>query len=575
MLQLFLLLGLALAAYNENLTLQPLPRNKLLALFEFLSLLPAFALEYSPPGVRESRVRHYGSFPGAIEPIITGTNTRQLHLRFTQGWWDSEAWGALPRNGSRSGGTGVELLAVIEAASPEDAAQAWTRLASELSGFYCALLNFIDSSITTFPRHSLLQASEGLVANPENGLFYMRSTLPNEPICTENLTPFLKMLPTRGKAGVASLLDGHKLYDSLWHSMSIDLSTRCDQDGCHLDLEQNIHHVIDVVRLLRRRRESGVPKPAAGDNLRCDPTKKLDAWVCFPLPDSTEVLWSLEELFGRSIKGSGFEDSESVTTIDFVVDNKAWDVKLRRSDGPIVHVSDVTTSQTLKGVGKHDFTFSTKNSSNVIPRPQPPLVAARSLTGYSQDKGGIRTILKNPGKTVARAVYYETLPWFMRVYLHTFQVLGSGVIESQFFRPALDRKRPGHLELEVSIPPGGEIVLTYEFDNSLLLYAEYPPDANHGFAISPAVIKTLTENADEAYEMRTTSLLLTLPTPDFSMPYNVIILTCTVMSLAFGTVFNLLTKKIVTEEEFEEMSRNSKVVTLRTKLRGLLKRKST
>ena len=34
-----------------------------------------------------------------------------------------------------------------------------------------------------------------------------------------------------------------------------------------------------------------------------------------------------------------------------------------------------------------------------------------------------------------------------------------------------------------------------------------------------------------------------LPTPDFSMPYNVITITCTVMALFFGTVFNILTRQ--------------------------------
>lgn len=51
--------------------------------------------------------------------------------------------------------------------------------------------------------------------------------------------------------------------------------------------------------------------------------------------------------------------------------------------------------------------------------------------------------------------------------------------------------------------------------------------------------------------MRTTSLLLPLPTPDFSMPYNVIILTSTVMALAFGNIFNLLVRRFVGADEAE------------------------
>ena len=34
-------------------------------------------------------------------------------------------------------------------------------------------------------------------------------------------------------------------------------------------------------------------------------------------------------------------------------------------------------------------------------------------------------------------------------------------------------------------------------------------------------------------------------TPDFSMPYNVIIMSCTLIALIFGSVFNLLTRRFV------------------------------
>ena len=41
------------------------------------------------------------------------------------------------------------------------------------------------------------------------------------------------------------------------------------------------------------------------------------------------------------------------------------------------------------------------------------------------------------------------------------------------------------------------------------------------------------------------TLLVSLPTPDFSMPYNVICLTCTVVAVAFGSIHNLTTRRFV------------------------------
>ena len=45
-------------------------------------------------------------------------------------------------------------------------------------------------------------------------------------------------------------------------------------------------------------------------------------------------------------------------------------------------------------------------------------------------------------------------------------------------------------------------------------------------------------------ELYTEALLVNLPTPDFSMPYNVICLTCTVIALAFGPLANITTKSL-------------------------------
>ncbi|WPK27375.1 hypothetical protein PUMCH_004762 [Australozyma saopauloensis] len=558
--------------YAESLLIKPLPRNKALASFLFDTLLSLFPLTYtnsSSSGDHAilSVAKHYLTFPKSIEPIVASTNTRQLHLRFTQGWWDTESWGRLPHNGSHTGGTGVELSAVIEAGSLEEARASWLKLALSLSGFFCALLNFVEDSLTTFPRHDVSEMGAEFVTSANNSLFLMRAALPEEPICTENLTPFLKLLPTRGKAGLGSLLDGHKLYDSLWHSMSIDLITECDSERCSLKLSQNIDHIIDITRLLRKHRLGNILKPLSGDQLRCDLDKKYDDWTCFPLTDETVFEWDFQKIFGRTIKGACFQDDNSSSLIQLDLNNTSWSATVEKSKGDSVHIHDAGLVERLEGTYQYNVNLRTSDSRVVNDIEKPPIEVSRSLTGYSQDKGGIRVNLKNPSKEESvRIVYFETLPWYMRAYLYTLKKSGGGHIEAQFYKPAIDRKRPGHLELVIEIPPASDFTFTYQFDKSLLRYAEYPPDANHGFAIAPAIVKVLDTQDSTVYQMRTTTLLLTLPTPDFSMPYNVIILTCTVMALAFGTIFNLLTKKVVTEEEFEAISKESKVAQIKARI---------
>lgn len=50
---------------------------------------------------------------------------------------------------------------------------------------------------------------------------------------------------------------------------------------------------------------------------------------------------------------------------------------------------------------------------------------------------------------------------------------------------------------------------------------------------------------DGVRRLYTPVLLVELATPDFSMPYNVIIMSCTLIALIFGSFFNLLTRKFV------------------------------
>lgn len=52
-------------------------------------------------------------------------------------------------------------------------------------------------------------------------------------------------------------------------------------------------------------------------------------------------------------------------------------------------------------------------------------------------------------------------------------------------------------------------------------------------------------------------LLVPLTTPDFSMPYNVITITCTVFALYFGSLLNVLRKRVGEEERLLKSRGNS------------------
>lgn len=181
----------------------------------------------------------------------------------------------------------------------------------------------------------------------------------------------------------------------------------------------------------------------------------------------------------------------------------------------------------------------------------------------------MKTVFTNPSEQNSiDFVYFETLPWFMKPYLHTLHTKvtatsdGSPItgpespLKRTLYRPAVDRHRSTHIELLLSIPPQSKLTLTYDFEKSILRYTEYPPDANRGFDAASAIITLLSYTPVGSVpvmlpptQLRTTALLLYLPTPDFSMPYNVIILTSTVLALGFGSIFNLLVRRFVGADE--------------------------
>ena len=95
-----------------------------------------------------------------------------------------------------------------------------------------------------------------------------------------------------------------------------------------------------------------------------------------------------------------------------------------------------------------------------------------------------------------------------------------------------------------------------EFENGYLWYTEYPADPSRGFELAGARIvllnpsparksdrpELLLESLGARLVMHTTTTLISIPTPDFSMPYNVIILTSTLIALFFGSFVNFFVR---------------------------------
>jgi len=182
------------------------------------------------------------------------------------------------------------------------------------------------------------------------------------------------------------------------------------------------------------------------------------------------------------------------------------------------------------------------------------------MGGYGQEYGEIIVEMTNHLKDkFLNVLYVEVLPWYIRPYLHSLQMevahndqkypISAGNIFH--YTPGRDRKMMHKLELDVSIPPRSTVTAKFTVEKGHLKWDEYPPDANHGFYLPAARFEVNLTNeintdipSTKIQNYYSRILLINLSTPDFSMPYNVICLTCTVVALAFGPIHNITTKRL-------------------------------
>ncbi|RKP35112.1 GPI transamidase component GPI16, partial [Dimargaris cristalligena] len=487
------------------------------------------------------RGQHYRLFPRLIGQILHKYGVEEFHLTLTQGRWDYDSWG-YPVEPSTA--TGLELWTrLVDSADVEER---WRGFNNALSGLFCASINFVDQTITSEPSLSFRPNGQGMVdpdsasgsANPTTSssssssstnqppTILRHSLLARESVCTENLTPWIKLLPCQGKAGLTSLLNTYRLYDTNFHSMGIHLARTgaCPPIGpCGnrpVELRLSLALVTDRTRLTHQ-------------------------------PDRL-----LSTLFDRHLEGSCPLATQSRITLLVPEVNV----------GPMRLVSEPSTwdSESLVAGPKTEnrtspFEIYTAWSDTLQPTAESngaadvtPLTFHRQLTGHGLERNGLEVTLSNFQSTDVTVTYLDTLPWYLNVYFHTLTIRSTPLPEPIALgdsspSPSHDHGRPSVMELGLQLPAQSLTILTLEFDKMFLKYTEYPPDANRGMTVGSAVLtaQLAPQQSNKTHgtcwtRMYSEPFLVSLPTPDFSMPYNVIAFTCTVLAFFFGSMFNSL-----------------------------------
>ncbi|XP_032897894.1 GPI transamidase component PIG-T [Amblyraja radiata] len=551
--------------FDEELVLKPLSSGDVAANFQFRT---RWDVDLGHGDGGKSRVSHYRLFPKSLGQVLSKFAVRELHLSFTHGFWRRTGWG----QPFLQAPPGAELWAWFQP-SVTDVDTTWKELSNVLSGLFCASLNFIDSTNTVTPTASFKPLG---IINETNHNYLRYAALPREIVCTENLTPWKKLLPCGSKAGLGVLLKAERLFHTSYHSQAVHVRPVCRDQLCtsiSWELTLSLSVVFDL--------------HAAGSGKR---------------------EWSLFKMFSRTLTEVCPLASQSTIYVDITGKEKINDTYELMPPVPIWLNATVHGQKRFYAVYNlmnPELYSASSHSLNVVLKwkpskqfavPEVPVFhAERYVSGFGLWTGRINTLIYNyhPYRSFP-VLMMEVVPWYLRLYVHTLTINTKGKENKPsyiHYQPAKDRECPHLLEMLIQLPANSITKISIEFERALLKWTEYPPDPNHGFYVGSSVLSALVPssvtmetnntkpmplfnrlfpfNDPSVYFVRlyTEALLVNLPTPDFSMPYNVICLTCTVVAVGYGSFYNLLTRTFQIAEPTGGVAK--KIANVIRRLRGV------
>ncbi|CAB4321557.1 unnamed protein product [Prunus armeniaca] len=182
-----------------------------------------------------------------------------------------------PISSNKAKPPGVELWAVFDAPL-EQVDESGKNVIHALSGLFCASINFLESST------SYLAPEWGYRPTP-GSLRY--GTLPREAVCSENLTPWLKLLPCRDKAGISALMDRPSIYKGFYHSQRLRLtSSEFELEGIDYLQKEN-----EISSADKSAYEGVLSNPGFELSVKPNRSRPFDLDLTWKLP----VVWSCQK----------------------------------------------------------------------------------------------------------------------------------------------------------------------------------------------------------------------------------------------------------------------------------------
>ncbi|KAJ3354963.1 hypothetical protein GGF32_002290 [Allomyces javanicus] len=536
--------------FTEHLAVDNLPDGKVLLAFDFVS-----KRRWTSTGSRANE--HYDLFPRTLGQVLDRFSVEALDLTMTQGRWMHDSWGWPVDGYAAPPGFDVRAWLRTESGNATTLDKDWVGLTNALSGLFCGSLNFLDATNIATPA---LAYKDRQVSRVPTELRHGR--LAREAVCTENLTPWGKLLPCSTKAGLASTLNGYRLFDADYHSIQTLVSITCASkgDACTQQLTQRVVAVFNPLRpnklewsfasLMDRPLSRPACALAASSTLHVTiPDLPTGTFQLHPADHATVVV-NNKQVAMYDLKSTIFSSFQWCLGLiaDWAIVFTAW------SETNDLRFEYLDLAPLLNSVFDHP--------------PPTDFSVSRYLTDAGQERGILAVDLTNHRQVGDRtAQYTDVLPWFVRAYLHTVAYTCypqghaapvDGQVEGVWFQHGIDRQRPTVMEVQVTVPASHLCTLQVVYELANLQYAEFRPDAERGFEVGSGLVTlflngTRPARLPTAADVKTSDVVrihadivqVQLPVPDFSMPYNVITFTCTVLAFYFGTMFSLTLSRAV------------------------------
>jgi len=614
---------------------------------------------------RGSNGRHFLHFPKSLGQVLYELNVHGMSMSLTNGRWMESEWGYIdhiPTKQTQHGGhipiprhapQGAEVWAVLGDgerplptdesgnwaqihASPKKSSSSvderWRQLHAALAGLFCASLNQLSSSSSAEPRP--LFASDLSASNMSlPGRSFRNAMLPRENVCTENLSPFVKILPCRHTRGLGALLNPLKIFQSQYHSIQIHVDPIYhEQDSSVVDgwrLRQTVSALIDPMLLYSGKASWSLSKLLF--SMAEGGTAPFPGVCGCALADESSVHVHMTPAYARTFPQSmdaliNGKNETNTTAPVFTLSPQSH--SMYQIDGhtivsydlrsPFTNESSLTRTLACPRGGidvaiqykRPHKAFKRRSLASILSNPPPsaltpstlspmeqPLVVHRYLSSPTLLSGTLHLHVHNaasaPNSTMLVQLF-DALPWFCRVRHSSLQLRFSSphskdanddvaaanadLLHYSFIPASFNDRLPTQFHFIFRLRPQSTLSISLDFEKSFVTTDEYPPDVSRGFDIGSAIIAVRPEHEYEyetaegsgeastwthaalsnffssprVHRFYTTGLLLLLPFPDFSMPFNVIAFTSTLLAFLFGSMFNM------TYARYEEILKRKK-----------------